>query len=126
MNMNGAVIALSRSKRSALMTLVGDGNTAQKIVKRARIIVLSAEGHGTTAIMRAAGVSKTTAWRWQEYFVKAGVADRERRRCRTAALLSTHCSTLATIRTRHMQRIEQVEDTPAAEQAALGRLNDES
>lgn len=73
MKMNAASLALSRADRSALRALVGDGNTAQKIVKRARIILLSAEGHGTTAIMRAVGVSKTTVWRWQEYFIEAGV-----------------------------------------------------
>jgi transposase len=34
---------------------------------------MSAEGHGVMAIMREVGVSKTTVWRWQEYFVEAGV-----------------------------------------------------
>ena len=34
---------------------------------------MSADGHGVMAIMREAGVSKTTVWRWQEYFVEAGV-----------------------------------------------------
>ena len=65
MSMNGASLELSRADRSALRALVADGNTAQKIVKRARIVLLSAEGHGTTAIMRAVWVSKTTVWRWQ-------------------------------------------------------------
>ena len=64
---------LKRGDRSALRDLVVDGNTAQKIAKRARIVLLTAEGHGTTAIMRAVGVSKTTVWRWQEYFAEAGV-----------------------------------------------------
>jgi DNA invertase Pin-like site-specific DNA recombinase len=66
-------LELSRSDRGALQDLVADGNTAQKIVKRARIVLLTAEGHGTTAIMRAVGVSKTTVWRWQAYFAEAGV-----------------------------------------------------
>src|SRR5215211_2043383 len=73
MMLMNAAIELSRADRSALRALVADGNTAQKIVKRARIVLLSAEGHGTTAIMRAVGVSKTTVWRWQEYFAEAGV-----------------------------------------------------
>jgi len=34
---------------------------------------MSADGHGVMAIMRKVGVSKTTVWRWQEYFVEAGV-----------------------------------------------------
>ena len=34
---------------------------------------MSADGHGVMAIMREVGVSKTTVWRWQEYFVEAGI-----------------------------------------------------
>jgi hypothetical protein len=34
---------------------------------------MSANGHGVMAIMREAGVSKTTVWRRQEYFVEASV-----------------------------------------------------
>ena len=66
-------LELKRGDRNALRDLVVDGNTAQKIAKRARIVLLTAEGHGTMAIMRAVGVSKTTVWRWQEYFAEAGV-----------------------------------------------------
>ena len=29
--------------------------------------------HGVVAIMREVGVSKTTVWRWQDYFAEAGV-----------------------------------------------------
>lgn len=67
------VASLSRSDRRRLKAFVADGNTAQKIVKRVQIILLSAEGHGTSAIMRAVGVSQTTVWRWQKYFIEAGV-----------------------------------------------------
>lgn len=35
---------------------------------------MNAGGYGVAAIMREVGVSKTTVWRWQEYFVEAGVA----------------------------------------------------
>ncbi len=74
MNKKPISLELKRDERSALRDLVANGNTAQKIAKRARIVLLTAEGHGTTAIMRAVGVSKTTVWRWQEYFAEAGVA----------------------------------------------------
>lgn len=67
-------IVLERKARSALNCLVADGNTPQKIVKRARIVLMNAGGHGVAAIMREVEVSKTTVWRWQEYFVEAGVA----------------------------------------------------
>jgi hypothetical protein len=56
-----------------LERLLADGNTAQKIAKRARIVLMSGDGHGVMAIMREVGDSKTTVWRWQGYFVEAGV-----------------------------------------------------
>ena len=34
---------------------------------------MTADGHGVVAIMRELGVSKTTVWRWQDYFAEAGV-----------------------------------------------------
>jgi transposase len=67
-------IELGAEDRAWLQSIVADGNSRQKIVKRARIVLMTAEGHGTVAIMRAVGVTKTTVWRWQAYFAKAGVA----------------------------------------------------
>ena len=60
--------------RTKLKRIVADGNTPQKIVKRAKIVLLTAKGRGAAAIMRAIEVAKTTVWRWQDYFVEAGVA----------------------------------------------------
>jgi hypothetical protein len=37
-------------------------------------VLLTAAGAGTTTVMRAAGVSKTAVWRWQERFMTEGVA----------------------------------------------------
>ena len=54
--------------------MVKDRNAPQKHVWRARIVLLSAEGVGTNAIMREIGKSKTCAWRWQERFAAEGVA----------------------------------------------------
>src|SRR3984893_17214660 len=53
-------IVLQRKGRAELERLLADGNTAQKIAKRARIVLMSADGHGVMATMREAGVSKTT------------------------------------------------------------------
>src|SRR6202047_3161002 len=64
---------LERKARLQLQQLIADGNTPKKIVKRARIILMTADGHGVMAIMREVGVSKTTVWRWQKYFAEAGV-----------------------------------------------------
>ena len=40
----------------------------------ARIILATGEGCGTAEIMRRAGVSKPCVWRWQERFMREGVA----------------------------------------------------
>ena len=59
--------------RRRLDAVVRDHNTAQKHVWRATIILLSADGVGTTEIMRRTGKSKTCVWRWQERFMEEGV-----------------------------------------------------
>jgi transposase len=74
MSSKPTAIELSAKDRTRLRDLVADGNTRQKIAKRARIVLMTADGHGPVAVMRAVGVAKTTVWRWQEYFAEAGVA----------------------------------------------------
>src|SRR5580704_16939750 len=56
-----------------LERLVADGKTPQKIVARARIVLLSGRGFGTNAIQREARVSKPTVWRWQKAYLDGGV-----------------------------------------------------
>lgn len=50
-----------------------DGNSAQKHVWRAQIVLFSGEGAGTMQIMDRTGKSKTCIWRWQERFMREGV-----------------------------------------------------
>src|SRR3979490_1953315 len=69
-----AEFTLSAKDRAELEKIVGDGNAAQKAAKRAKMVLMTADGAGVMAIMRTVGVAKTTVWRWQEYFVEAGVA----------------------------------------------------
>jgi transposase len=73
MSRKQAEIVLHVKDRAELERIVADGNTPQKIVKRARIVLMTADGRGVMAIMREVGVSKTTVWRWQDYFAEAGV-----------------------------------------------------
>jgi transposase len=56
-----------------LQAIVADPKSSQKHVWRARIILLSGDGLGTSAIMAATGKSKTCVWRWQERFMSNGV-----------------------------------------------------
>ena len=69
----GISIDVSPSDLRRLEALVGNRNTAQKHVWRARIVLLSADGFGTAEIMRRSGKSKTCVWRWQERFAEEGV-----------------------------------------------------
>jgi len=69
----GIIFEVSPSERLRLERVVRDRNAAQKHVWRASIIILSADGVGTAAIMRQTGKSKTCVWRWQERFMTEGV-----------------------------------------------------
>jgi transposase len=64
---------VSPADRARLERLVADRNTPAKVVWRARIVLATAAGLGTMAIMRATGKSKPCVWRWQERFMAAGV-----------------------------------------------------
>ena len=65
---------MSAADRAWLEAIVADRNSPQKQVWRARIVLLTADGLGTGEIMRRAGTSKVTVWRWQERFMQTGVA----------------------------------------------------
>ena len=69
----GITIDVTAGDHERLLAIIGDRNASQKHVWRARIVLLTAGGHGTTEIMRQAGVAKTAVWRWQERFMQAGV-----------------------------------------------------
>ena len=69
-----ACLYVSPVDRTTLEGLVADGNTAQKIVARARIVLLSGRGLGMAAIRLAARVSKPTVWRWQGAYMAGGIA----------------------------------------------------
>ena len=70
----GISITLTPEGRVRLDAVVRDRNSPQKHVWRARIVLLTAEGLGTTAIMRAVSKDKRAVWRWQERFMHEGVA----------------------------------------------------
>lgn len=69
----GIKFDVSPPDRLRLERVIKDRNAAQKHVWRAAIILLSADGAGTAAIMRQTGKSKTCVWRWQERYMAAGV-----------------------------------------------------
>jgi len=60
--------------RRRLEAIVSNRNALQKHVWRAKIILATADGCGTTEIMRRSGKAKPVVWRWQERFMLDGVA----------------------------------------------------
>jgi hypothetical protein len=52
-------IRLSRADRGKLEAVVANRNSAQKHVWRAKIVLLTAAGHGTAEITQATGKAKT-------------------------------------------------------------------
>jgi transposase len=67
-------IKLNAFDRAELEGVVANWNSPQKHVWRAKIVLLTADGHGTNEIMRRTGKAKTIIWRWQERFGAKGVA----------------------------------------------------
>ena len=51
----------------------GDRNSPQKVIWRAQIVVMWARGDGVTAVVRATGKTKRTAYRWRDRYVAAGI-----------------------------------------------------
>jgi transposase len=69
----GICVEVGTADRARLETVVADRNSPQKHVWRAKIILATADGCGTAAIMRRSGKSKPCVWRWQERFMREGV-----------------------------------------------------
>jgi transposase len=82
MRRNDICLYVSPSSRGILQALIDDRNTPAKVVWRARIVLATADGLGTTAIMRLTGKSKLCVWRWQERYVEHGIEGLKRDKTR--------------------------------------------
>jgi transposase len=69
----GIVVNVTRADRGRLEAIISDRSAPQKHVWRAAIILATADGCGTTEIMRRSGKSKPVVWRWQARFMAEGV-----------------------------------------------------
>jgi hypothetical protein len=69
----GIVVDVTRADRRRLEAIIADRSAPQKHVWRASIILATADGCGTTEIMRRSGKSKPVVWRWQARFTAEGV-----------------------------------------------------
>ena len=66
-------ITIDAAERDELQHLVRDRNTAQRVVWRARIVLLAADGLRAGVIAAAAGKSQLTVRRCRRWFVSDGV-----------------------------------------------------
>src|SRR5882757_5217165 len=66
-------ISISVADRERLERLVRDRNTPQKVVWRARIVLLASDGSRAVAIAAAVGKSVLTVRRWRRRYVAKGV-----------------------------------------------------
>jgi len=66
-------IYVSPANRALLEAIIADRNSSSKAVWRAEIVLATADGLGTNAIMKRTGKSKPCVWRWQERYVEEGV-----------------------------------------------------
>jgi hypothetical protein len=64
---------IKRADRHRLEAIARDCSAPQKHVWRAQIILATAEGRGTSEIVRRSGKVKPVVWRGQERFMKEGV-----------------------------------------------------
>src|SRR3954471_22828767 len=70
---SGISVEVTAADRDRLHAIVANRNSPQKHVWRAAIVLATADGLGTSAVMRRTGKSKTAVWRWQERFAAEGV-----------------------------------------------------
>jgi transposase len=66
-------VQLSPEDRAELEGWVVGRNTPQKLVWRARIVLMWADGAGITKIVQATGKTKRTAYRWRGRYVERGI-----------------------------------------------------
>jgi transposase len=66
-------VRLSPENRTELEGWVAGRNTPQKLVWRARIVLMWAEGAGLTKIVQTTGKTKRTAYRWRDRYLARGI-----------------------------------------------------
>ncbi|PTE12714.1 IS630 family transposase [Phaeovulum veldkampii] len=77
---------LGPADRAQLEALCANRNTPRKVVWRAAIVLATADGCGTNAIMRRARTSKPTVWRWQARYLDEGVEGLQRDKTRPSRI----------------------------------------
>jgi transposase len=87
---------LCPTDRAKLEAIVADRNSLRKCCWRAEIVLATADGLGTNAIMRRTDKSKPCVWRWQERYIEEGVPGLLRDKTRPS-----HCAAVGGEEARH-------------------------
>src|SRR4051794_22167561 len=66
-------ILLRADDRAALTAILDDRNRPQKHVKRASIVLLSADRLSVLDVSRRTAMSRPAVWRWQQRFAEEGL-----------------------------------------------------
>ena len=66
----GITVKVTPDDRRRLEAIVSDRNAPQKHVWHAKIILATADGCGTSEIMRRSGKAKPVVWRWQARIIE--------------------------------------------------------
>ena len=74
MSKAAATLSVTSDQRAELERLVRAHTTPQSVAKRARVILLAADGMPNSATARRLGVSRPTVIGWRERFAEGGVA----------------------------------------------------
>jgi transposase len=99
----GIKVEVTAAAGVQLEAIAADRNSPQKHVWRARIILATADGCGTAAVMRRAGVSKPCVWRWQERFMHKGIDGLLRDQTRPSRIPPLPKAVIETVVTRTLQ-----------------------
>lgn len=70
----GAALVLNEQQRQELLRVVRATSSAQRDVRRARIVLLRAEGKSQVATAREVGVTRPVVSLWEQRFASAGLA----------------------------------------------------
>ena len=69
-----AAIELTEQERELLQSWVRSGTTQQRLVFRARMILMASEGLATTEIARQLGCNPSTVSKWRQRFARQRIA----------------------------------------------------
>jgi transposase len=75
MSRAAAPLAISDGQREVLETLAGSRTAAYRVVQRARVLLLAADGVSNSEISEVVGVSRPTVLAWRGQFEKDGLIE---------------------------------------------------